>query len=363
MERQKLVDRILEAARSKMNEEISGLLGVRIITSKLENRVITKAGFFESVDKIVLAKIDVSGDQQGQAFLALSLKDAILLGGTLIMLPEAELEKHVAENIFGEDEADSFGEIANIITGVYSACFDEQFPQKLHLARLGLEVISSAQVKIDSSSPFPEQLFYMSSFSMKMDGRQLGDFQILFPVELLGIDAAELQPVQPMESPPSTEPATQNDPAAKQRAGRLGSPQTDKALQTEEEQIDESSCLVLVLAEKVEEGRVVAETIQDCGYTVQLLGFTDNVKEAILGEKMRGVFLVMSEVSEKGIAAIIKARSSCGGPVPVIAAGPQWTRKTVLQAIKYGACDIVITPSQPDEIREKVNVHLRTPPS
>lgn len=127
------------------------------------------------------------------------------------------------------------------------------------------------------------------------------------------------------------------------------------------ERIDENPLLVLVLAEEVEAGRVFAETVQDCGYTVQLLGFIDNVKEAILGERVRGVFLVMSEVSAKGIAAIIKASSSCGCPVPVIAAGPQWTRKTVLQAIKYGACDIVITPSQPDEIREKVNAHLGTP--
>jgi ActR/RegA family two-component response regulator len=30
----------------------------------------------------------------------------------------------------------------------------------------------------------------------------------------------------------------------------------------------------------------------------------------------------------------------------------------VLKAVKYGACDILITPSSPDDIREKIEVNL-----
>jgi FixJ family two-component response regulator len=69
------------------------------------------------------------------------------------------------------------------------------------------------------------------------------------------------------------------------------------------------------------------------------------------------VFLVMQEASEQGFGVAIKI-SSAGLPVPLVAAGPAWTRTMVLKAVKYGACDILITPSSSDDIREKIEVNL-----
>ena len=42
----------------------------------------------------------------------------------------------------------------------------------------------------------------------------------------------------------------------------------------------------------------------------------------------------------------------------MIVAGPEWTRSKVLKALKYGACDILITPAETEEITEKVRRHM-----
>ena len=66
---------------------MSGLLGVQLTTANPDARLFSKADFFESVDKKVLTRMRVEGEMAGEAFIAVSLRDAILLGGTLIMLP------------------------------------------------------------------------------------------------------------------------------------------------------------------------------------------------------------------------------------------------------------------------------------
>ncbi len=64
--------------------------------------------------------------------------------------------------------------------------------------------------------------------------------------------------------------------------------------------------------------------------------------------------LVFDDVGEKGLAAAIRIHSIVRDRVPMIAAGPNWTRSMVLRAIKYGIRDILVTPADEERIGEKV---------
>ncbi|OGQ94665.1 MAG: hypothetical protein A2521_01505 [Deltaproteobacteria bacterium RIFOXYD12_FULL_57_12] len=120
--------------------------------------------------------------------------------------------------------------------------------------------------------------------------------------------------------------------------------------------------LVLIVAEDSEDARPFEESLQELGLTTRILDYRDNVKEFLPPEGVRGAVLVMRDVNEQGIAKVIKIRSACGKASPLLAAGPNWTRTSVLQAVKYGACDIVVTPATTEEIKGKVGVHLKTAP-
>ena len=55
------------------------------------------------------------GEITGKGCLFIGIKDAIRLGGTLIMLPSGELEEVIGREEYTEEVEDSYGEIANII--------------------------------------------------------------------------------------------------------------------------------------------------------------------------------------------------------------------------------------------------------
>ncbi len=92
--------------------------------------------------KQVIANLDVVGELEGKSYLSVGLRDAIRIGGTLIMLPAAELESVVAEENFSEDTQDAYGEIANIISGVYTAVFEEQYSKKIRFVKNDLQQVA-----------------------------------------------------------------------------------------------------------------------------------------------------------------------------------------------------------------------------
>jgi DNA-binding NtrC family response regulator len=87
---------------------------------------------------------------------------------------------------------------------------------------------------------------------------------------------------------------------------------------------------------------------------VRLVGLQDDLKAILRECRVPLVFLIMRKVSEQGFAAAIKIQSAQSPAPPLIAGGPEWTRSAVLRAVRYGAVDILVTPIDADEIRNKM---------
>ena len=64
----------------------------------------------------------------------------------------------------------------------------------------------------------------------------------------------------------------------------------------------------------------------------------------------------MREVSEQGFGIAIKINASCR--VPLIAAGPGWTKSKVFKAVKYGVSDILLTPASREDIEENIRNNM-----
>ena len=126
-------------------------------------------------------KIEVVGDVTGTGCLLAGIKDAIRLGGTLIMLPSSELEEVIGREEYGEEVEDSYGEISNIIVGSFTSTFEEMYPKPCRLVRKEFEVIKLAKVDIESDNPVENQLYYQTSASMMLDGKQFWELKMLLP--------------------------------------------------------------------------------------------------------------------------------------------------------------------------------------
>jgi chemotaxis protein CheY-P-specific phosphatase CheC len=360
----------LEAAGSRIEMELGGLLDCKLVISAPKTSMISKAQFFvESRKKMVLTRMSVSGDREGDLYVFCPLRDAVMLGGILIMLPPAELEKRIKKEDFGEEEADAFGEIANILSGDLNGAFEEYYPDKLHFKKTALEIVVPSKVKPEEAEPLPPGNYLRASFPVNLDGQELGGLELLFPAGIL--DLEEPAAVEPTAAPRAreadfvpAEPPAVVIPAEPEAAGlpSVGTSEwgEEKTVADGTGEVEPKPQVLVVAAEKDVGGSFVA-ALEGHGWQAKLVGGKENLKEIAqqAGGAPRGVFLVMETMEDQSFAVAIKVRSAFGSAVPLIAAGSEWTRTKVLQAIKYGICDILVLPASPEEIMEKVTTHFR----
>lgn len=193
MKAQQRIDKILEVINERVQDEVGGLMGVDFNMSEIVAELTSKEDYLtEQAGKKVIARMDVTGDVEGFGGLVLSVKDAIRLGGTLIMLPQSELEEVVTQEDYSEEIEDSYGEIANIIAGAYTKVFEDMFPQNCRFVRKEQEAVAPLKLEIEADEPFPNQWYYVAKSSMSLDGTAMGEMDMLIPAEAFGIEVPEI---------------------------------------------------------------------------------------------------------------------------------------------------------------------------
>ena len=389
MEIDPIITDVLEEVGSKVAAGLGGMLGCDLELPPPTTVLLSKKEFFaETRKKQVMTRMVVSGDHEGDMFVFCRLKDAVQLSGTLIMLPPAELEERVKKEVFGEEEEDSFGEIANIISGDLCSSFDELYPEKLHFKKADLEAIVPSKVKMDEPEPFPPGLYLKAAYPLTLDGNALDEVVFLFPAAMLGITVPEAQDLetQPSDqaSASAAEPAARRLVNPEEAAALLGelSPDsssaagisvetssTAKPVQAgqpismgEEPAVEGAEPVILVVAIGGSHGQAINTMINEHGYNATLVDRKENFKDLskTLGRSVKGLVLAMDEIDEQSFSVAIKVRTAFGESVPLMAAGSQWTRSKVLQAVKYGVCDILVTPASAEEVLEKVEAHFKS---
>lgn len=365
---QKRVDRILEECRSRTQAEVGELLGAEVKLDGLDNRPVSKEDFFfdELSGKQVLANMKVVGDAEGKSYLFVSLKDAIHTGGVLIMLPTAELENIVAEEEFNDDVGDAYGEIANIISGVYTAVFEEQYVQSLRFIKTDLAQVVPMKVDPESEEPIPDEPYYMSGMSLTIGGEKKGKIHMLFPAELLQLEmlgreeelaeaqAAATRKKELADSGGAAETGTpahsQPGQAAPSAVGGVAAPITAPAAPVSYEPAE-----ILIVSDDESAASLLAQGAGAKGFRVRRIAYSDDVRSALTSE-LKIVYLVMREVNEQAFGIAINVRAS--STLPLVAAGPGWTRSKVIKAVKYGVSDILLTPATVEDVDESISNNL-----
>lgn len=339
------VDKLLALCREKMQSEVSALLDLDFQLSDQVNTVIGKEPFFSDFvsGKQVIVDMDVVGELAGTSYLAVNLRDAIRIGGSLIMLPKTELEAVIADEELGEDTKDAFGEIANIIAGVYTGVFEEQYTQKLRFIKADLHQVVPMKVEVEAAEPMPNGEYYLSTMELTMAGMPLGKVNALFPLELLQLEGLtrEVEPVEEEVADHAARPA--GSPAA-------GEGRNEKPPQPVPDAPD-----VLLIGDDEAEAVKIEAVLAGMGLAVRRLTFKDTIHSFLPGQ-VKAIYLIMKEVNEQAFGAAIKVSSACS--LPLIAAGPGWTRTKVIKAVKYGVRDILLTPAGKADIEENVTNNL-----
>ncbi len=375
----KITDVVFNAMVGQAGEEIGALLGQNLKCDDIQLVMTSKADFFSNhcIEKSILTKMEVSGDREGQGYMVTQVPDAVVLGGTLIMLPEDQIQGQKSSGQFDGDVEDAFGEVANILSGSLTQVFLDRYPKQLRFVKTEAETIVPTKIDPTSDQPFPEGNYYLASFAIQMDGHELNRILLIFPAEVFGldnehaVDSAQAQKTtadakKTMEpaagewgGPPSTE-----EPTAATKTN-TASPTVETNTKgtsdaTPQPTIEPTgSPIVLLIGNQETDADPFVEILSSAEYECQVLTFQEEVKELFQQHKILGIVLIMEQVGEKGFASAIKLQSA-GRPLPpIIFAGSEWTRSAVLRAVKYGAKDILVMPASSDEIQDKVSQHFK----
>lgn len=334
----KKVDNLLSESFQNIGGELSALLGVEVKVTDLKNDFVNKEDFFlDHVEgKQVIADLEMEGGLEGKSYLLASIKDAIYIGGVLVMLPPSELDIVVQQEDFDEDAKDAYGEISNIIAGIYSRLFEEGHEKNVRMIRRKMVEVAPGKVDVESDEPILNQLYYLSSMGVSIDGQDLGRLQLLLPA-----DSFELVLTKGQEATAAVPTGDVNTTVASQAQVASASPATVYD--------------VLIVSNSPGDSQKLKETLDGKGYVVGVIGFGDNVYDYIPGQ-LKAIYLVMNEVNEQAFGVAIKLNA--GAKVPLIAAGPSWTRTKVIQAVKYGVSDILMTPAESSDIDENISKNV-----
>ncbi|MCA1796537.1 MAG: hypothetical protein LC645_03170 [Geobacteraceae bacterium] len=196
-----VVDRVFNAIIEQASEEVGALLGATVTFENHQTKLLSKDQIFEiKRSRAVLSTMEISGDQEGTGFLITDQKDSITLGGTLIMLPPDQIEENCQQRTFEGEAADAFGEVANIIAGVYTSIFLDMYPENLHFKRTDVDEFLPARLDPAADLPFPPGEYFYSSCTITLEEHNMGMLEAIIPAEILGL-AASAQDTEEQQTP------------------------------------------------------------------------------------------------------------------------------------------------------------------
>ncbi len=350
----KLIDNLLDTCKNTIGVEVGGLLGVNVKLGDNDNKLITKEDFFqeEISGKHVLANMDIVGELDGKSFLFVSLKDAIRIGSILIMLPPTELEAAVNEEEFTDDSKDAYGEIANIISGAYTTTFQNEYTKSIRFIKKDIETVSPLKVDCESDELIPNQLYYLSSSSLEINGKVYGELRLLLPADLMELEqlGADITADDTAAEIHSENVRISKTPSEAKPDHDIKKVESDSVTS----QVNETAEVLIIENNSTEAEKIQAE-IASISITAHRISFNDSINPH-LTNGLKLVIIVMDEVDEQAYGIAIKLRAM--RTIPIVAAGSAWTRSKVIKAVKYGVTDILLTPSSAEDIREKINNNM-----
>ena len=344
----RLAQRVMADCLARTGDAVGNLLGGSLGIVPERQAVLTREDVLAQAGAgQVLARLTVGGEGEGDACVLTDLPTAAALGGGLLMLPEDELATAMRADRLDKDLSDAYAEVITVIASACTAVFAEQDT----VARLRFDRGTVATLPADNRA-LPAAGYCLAAGRVAFAGRELGRLQLLVPAHLLGLElpeaASEAEEVAAADEADRAATAAQ-EPGIEE----AGTAADDSGAAGEAAGAGATAEVLLFSDDRAESDRILA-MLARIGSSGRVCHFKDPV-HAALAPGVRMVVLVMGEVSEQGFGVAIKL-ASAGLRVPLVAAGPAWTRSLVLQAVKYGVSDVLVTPVAEEDLRARLAV-------
>lgn len=338
---------ILGTALKQAGEESGMLLGQDLAISLTDSLKTNKTSYFGDLDDACFViGVDSLESYSGKFYLIFSLRDAIVMSGTLLGIPPARIQEKKRLSIIENDDFDAFSEIGNMINGSFNTVFQGSLPDKVRLKVLPPKKYIPEIDKITEEEPIPEGEYLMFRAKLEMGSHEMHYLDVMIPVSL----GNQYDP--PVEEPP--EPVVEEVVADEvaEVGGAAGESGTGAAVTSE---AGEGVDSIVVLDDDEDARRLIVDAVKFTGFKVVEGLLNADIKELFNGKRVRLVIICSVDADDRELSVCIKVNAMRqDSPPPIIMSAQRWTRTAALKALKYGARDIIIMPCGNDELEAKV---------
>lgn len=337
MSRFSKLQRIFQSAISQAAADSGMLLGQELSVTSVTLAEVTSDNFIAGVeDACLVAGVNSLGDYPGTFYLVFSLRDAIVMSGSLLGIPPARIAEKSRLAIMEADDFDAFSEILNQMIGSFKSAVQPLLP-KFQLKLLPSRRYVPQEEHEPGDELVPSGAYVILAAGLVMSGKELDRLHLLIPTDLALL-------MDPQEQAPEPQPQAE-----------IGEPDVEGA----EVAAEVPQTPLLLLDDDEEERHKRAGELEAAGYKVFAVTI-DSPLDQFYDRGIRLVIVSLDNVDDRALAIGMKLRAlSRQAPLPVIMSASQWTRTTVLKALKFGARGIVAKPFAAEDLLAKVERYLK----
>lgn len=337
MEKFPKLQKMLVAALNQATLDGGMLLGHELAVKETEGAITMKQEYMAKMeDASFVVGVKSQEDYDGTFYMVFSLRDAIVYGSLLLGVPLARVSEKKKLAIIDSDDIDAFSEFTNQVIGSFNSVFKSGLPKKIHLKLREPKKFIPNVDKITSDAPLPDGEYLVLRAQLEMPEQNFDRLDILIPstlasfFDLQGDADLTVDEADTAEAEPAMDCAEAGQPATNGRT-------------------------VLILENNSVDCQFFQETLSATEIKTMTATLDADLTDFFPDTPVKAVLLGVDDADDRELSICIKIRTiSPNGPIPVIMCAREWTRTSVLKALKYGATDIIMKPCAPDELRDKV---------
>jgi hypothetical protein len=325
---------MLDAAMKQAGEESSMLLGQSLTVAASDLLNTDRKSYFGDEDTAVyVVGVESREAYPGRFYMLFALADAIVMSSILLGIPGPRIQEKRRLCIQEPDDVDAFGEIANQIIGSFNSVFQPKLPDKVHLKLLSPVKYVPGIDELSDELPLPDGAYLMYRAPLEIAGQQMNRLDIMIPHPL-----ANLFDPQPEEEIAA---ASLKDEESQTPGG-----------------VPDRLRSILVLGD--EDGRQsIVQGLASNGLNMIDAPLGADIPRLLTQGDVRLAVIALKHTADRDLAICTRLVPLVGkGGGSVILCAPEWTRTSVLKALKAGAKEIMMQPFDAQELNSKVGKFL-----
>lgn len=321
--------------------ELSRLLGVTVSIDSANQGFVDGENVHRSLQKNahLSARLSLAGPLEEDIMIVAEPEHGAWLGALLAEGVHGAVLARLQDGSLDADRQDGFAEICEVLMGFLIDAVGSESKTDIAVIQKRIFVYQTGEDESFSSQRTTVRNLYTTLLRLSAGALGIAELHLLFPGGLV-----DLLPSSEDNQADQADTAVDTDhvEAFEVHQG---------ATVNQGNQGDRFEKDVLIIGGVGGDGTMIQSQLGKDRVSSDIIASTADISRTML-ESYSAVILAVEGLNETALGLAIKIHAASS--IPLIVAASKWTQSEVLKAIRYGVSDILMTPTRPGEVVEKL---------